>query len=183
MKIPTKPKLIPGLVAAVVVPIGAVATAVMLSMSPNVAEASPMFMPVAETTEPTQAQAVEFGPAVRDGNFSFEVTHMSRTTATVDLENIYFDLFAKGEFVIVDYVLTNVSGESQTFFPLSSTLTDGTKIYPADEHNWGGANPSFDLGPGESFPTSIMFDVPRGTDVQSIAFHGSPSSEGVTLDL
>jgi len=166
----------------------------MLSISPDVAgstdthqvsETSPIFMPVAETPEPTPAQAVEFGPAVQDGNFSFEVSYMGRTSGVIDLGNIYFDRFPEGEFVIVDYVLTNVSGESQTFFPLSSTLTDGTTSYQPDDYDWvaTGSSASFELGPGESFPTSIMFDVPRGTDVQSIKFHGSPASAGVTVDL
>jgi hypothetical protein len=40
-----------------------------------------------------------------------------------------------------------------------------------------------DLNPGDSIDTAVVFDVPVGTDPESIERHDGPFSEGVTVGL
>jgi hypothetical protein len=40
-----------------------------------------------------------------------------------------------------------------------------------------------DLNPGDSVETAVVFDVPKGTDVESIELHDGPFSDGVTVGL
>ncbi len=37
--------------------------------------------------------------------------------------------------------------------------------------------------PGDSVDTAVLFDVPKGTDVESIELHDGPFSDGVTVGL
>jgi hypothetical protein len=39
------------------------------------------------------------------------------------------------------------------------------------------------LNPGDSIDTAVVFDVPKGTDVESIELHDGPFSDGVTVGL
>jgi hypothetical protein len=38
-----------------------------------------------------------------------------------------------------------------------------------------------DLKPGDSVDTAVVFDVPKGTGVESIELHDGPFSDGVTV--
>jgi hypothetical protein len=63
-------------------------------------------------------------------------------------------------------------------------LSDGSAVYKSDDEAWlllG--NTLADLKPGESIDTAVVFDVPIGTDVESIELHDKPSSRGVTVGL
>jgi Protein of unknown function (DUF2510) len=61
---------------------------------------------------------------------------------------------------------------------------NGSAVYKSDDEAWlllG--NTLADLKPGESIDTAVVFDVPIGTDVESIELHDKPSSRGVTVGL
>jgi hypothetical protein len=55
-------------------------------------------------------------------------------------------------------VVINVGTEPQTFFASFNKLSDGSTVY-------------------------IVFDVPKGTDVESIELHDGPFSDGVAVGL
>ena len=78
----------------------------------------------------------------------------------------------------------HVGDEPQTFFGSFNTLSDGSTIYQPDEEAWIylGNTPA-DLNPGDSIDTAVAFDVPKGTDVESIELHDGPFSDGVTVGL
>jgi hypothetical protein len=73
------------------------------------------------------------------------------------------------EYVIVDLTVTNVSTSAQSFFASFNTLYVG--------------NVATDIGPGETIETSVVFDVPKGTDLESIWLRGGPLSDGVAVGL
>jgi hypothetical protein len=56
-----------------------------------------------------------------------------------------------------------IGSELQTFFASFNTLAD--------------------LNPGNSVETAVVFDVPVGTDPESIELHDGPFSDGVTVGL
>lgn len=191
-----------GLGAAVVVIIGVVVAAVILAMRMDLGEptvaaqttsasaSAPSAAPeVVGTTVigdegPTETQAGWPGLEVRDGNFAFVVGDVERVDAVAAPENPEVQKQAQGEFVIVHITVTNVSAEPQPFYVSFSTLSDGATVYKSDDEAWLYlGNTVTDVVPGESLETAVVFDVPAGTDVESIQLHDSPSSPGVTVGL
>lgn len=191
-----------GLGAAVFLIIGVVVAAVLLAMRMDLGEpavsaqttstnaAAPPAVPeVLDTTAiedegPTETQAGWPGLQVRDGNFAFVVGDVERVDAVAAPDNPQIQKAAQGEFVIVHMTVTNVSAEPQPFYVSFSTLSDGTTVYKSDDEAWLYlGNTVTDVVPGESLETAVVFDVPAGTDVESIQLHDSPSSPGATVGL
>jgi hypothetical protein len=115
---------------------------------------------------PTEPQAAGTGEEVRDGDFTFVVNGV-RTTD-----------------VIVDLTGTNVSADGRTFFASFNTLSDGTTVFEADDEAWLYlGNTVADVAPGASIETEVVFDVPKGTDLESIWLRGGPLSDGVAVGL
>jgi hypothetical protein len=91
---------------------------------------------------------------------------------------------AQGEYVLVKMTVTNVSTEPQTFFASFNKLSDGTTEFRSDDEAWIYlGNTLADLSPGDTIDTAVVFDVPVGTDPESIELHDGPFSEGVTAGL
>lgn len=191
-----------GLGASVVVIIGVVVAAVILAMRMDLGEpavsaqttsataaASSAMPEMVDTTAideegPTETQAGWPGLEVRDGNFAFVVGDVERVGAVAAPENAQIQKHAQGEFVIVHMTVTNVSAEPQPFYVSFSTLSDGATVYKSDDEAWLYlGNTVTDVGPGESLETAVVFDVPAGTDVESIQLHDSPTSPGATVAL
>jgi hypothetical protein len=192
----TDPKVLIGIGAAVVVLIGVVVAAVILTITTKTgedsvthkpAEASGTSAPASESAEPSaveETQAAGVGQEVRDGNFSFVIAGIERVDAVADPEFPEIQRTAQGEFVIVKMTVTNVGDEPQTFFASFNTLSDGSTVYQSDDEAWIYlGNTLADLNPGDSIDTAVVFDVPKGTDVESIELHDGPFSDGVTVGL
>lgn len=63
-------------------------------------------------------------------------------------------------------------------------VRDGNFEFQADDEAWIYlGNTLADLNPGDSIDTAVVFDVPVGTDPESIELHDGPFSEGVTVGL
>jgi hypothetical protein len=124
------------------------------------------------------------GQEVRDGNFSFVIAGVERVDVVADPDFSELQKAAQGEYVVVKMTVTNVGAEAQTFFASFNTLSDGSTVYEADDE--AGVylgNTLVDLKPGDSVDTVVAFDVPKGTDVESIELHDGPFSDGVTVGL
>ncbi len=129
-------------------------------------------------------QASSVGQAVRDGNFEFVVTGVERAPVVADPEFPDLQKAATGEFLLVKMTVTNVGDEPQTFFASFNTLSDGTTEFASDDEAWIYlGNTLADLHPGDSIDTAVVFDVPVGTDPESIELHDGPSSDGVVVGL
>src|SRR4029077_4891704 len=176
------PKVLIGLGAAVVVLIAVLVTAVVLTLNTRVGEDSVTHRPAEATASstPDPEAATEF----RDGNFSFVITGVERVDADAHQEFPEIQKAAQGEYVIVKMTVTNVGNEPQTFFASFNTLSNGSTAYQSDDEAWIYlGNTLADLNPGDSVDTAVVFDVPRGTDVESIELHDGPFSDGVTVGL
>jgi hypothetical protein len=192
-------KVIGGVIAAVVVLLVVGVTAVMMTMKTDVGEATVTHKPsdasaessVVASEAPTgeeaptlENQAWSVGQPVRDGNFEFTVTGIDRTPVVADPEFPELQKTAQGEFLLVEMTVTNVGTEPQTFFASFNELSDGTTTFESDDEAWIYlGNTLADLNPGDSIDTAIVYDVPVGTDPESIELHDGPFSDGVTVGL
>jgi hypothetical protein len=192
-------KVIAGVIAAVVVLVVVGVAAVVMTLKSDVGEATVTRKPsdaAAETgvvpsgpetgvEAPTlENQAWSVGQPVRDGNFEFVVTGIDRAPVVADPEFPDLQKAAAGEYVLVNMTVTNVGTEPQTFFASFNTLSDGSTEYTSDDEAWIYlGNTLADLNPGDSIDTAVVFDVPVGTDPESIELHDGPFSEGVTVGL
>ncbi|GFG52235.1 DUF4352 domain-containing protein [Mycolicibacterium agri] len=189
-------KVIAGIVAGVVVLLVVGAAAVVMTLRADAGdstvtrtEASAQSSTVAQDEEAIEAptlgdQAYDIGTPVRDGGFEFVVTGIERAPAVADPEFPELQKAAEGEYVLVNMTVTNVGTEPQSFFVSYNTLSDGDTEYRADDEAWIYlGNTLADLNPGDSIDTEVVFDVPVGTEPQSIELHGGPRSDGVTVEL
>jgi hypothetical protein len=179
-------------VAIVVLMIGAVVAVVLtmkndagdVTVTTRQAEASSAAPSETEWEGPTEPQAAGTGEEVRDGDFAFVVNGVRTTDVIADPEFPELTATADGEYVIVDLTVTNVSASAQSFFASFNTLSDGTTEFEADdEASLYVGNVATDIGPGQTIETSVVFDVPKGTDLESIWLRGGPLSDGVAVGL
>jgi len=195
-------RLLIGLAAAavVVLVVGAV-VAVVLTRKPDVdsvavtrqsTQTSVPPTPVSSATSatemaeegPTEPQAAGAGQSVRDGDFAFVVDGVRTTDVVANTEFPEQNRTADGEYVIVALTVTNVSSDGQRFFPSFNTLSDGTTVFQPDDDTWQYLGHTVtEVAPGASIETEVVFDVPRGTDLESIWLRGDPSSDGVAVAL
>jgi hypothetical protein len=196
-------KVIAGIIAAVAV-VGVVGvTAVVMTLKTDVGDASVTHKPsdasartsiaAAEPENESRTgveaptlenQASSVGQAVRDGNFEFVVTGFDRAPVVADPDFPDLQKTAAGEYLLVNMRVTNVGAEPQTFFASFNTLSDGTTEFTSDDEAWIYlGNTLADLNPGDSIDTAVVFDVPVGTDPESIELHEGPLSDGVVVAL
>ena len=192
-------KVIAGVIAAVVVLVIVGAAAIVMTLKTDVGESTVTHKPSDASAQtsvlpseseagveaPTlETQASSVGQPVRDGNFEFVVTGIDRAPLVADPEFPDLQKAAAGEYVLVKMKVTNVGTDPQTFFASFNTLSDGTTEFASDDEAWIYlGNTLADLNPGDSIDTAVVFDVPVGTDPESIELHDGPFSEGVTVGL
>jgi hypothetical protein len=192
-------KVIAGVIAAVVVLVIVGVAAVVMTRKSDVGDATVTRKPSDASAEtsvagdqpgtgveapPPDNQARGVGQPVRDGNFEFVVTGVDRTPVVTDTEFPDLQKTAEGEYLLVKMTVTNVGTEPQTFFASFNTLSDGNSHFRSDDEAWIYlGNTLADLNPGDSIDTAVVFDVPVGTDPESIELHDGPFSEGVTVGL
>lgn len=151
------------------------------------------------TTAPPPAAMVEEGPepapnqpdvpapaysAVRDGKFEFAVTDVKSGVARVGLQS------AQGAFLIVTLAVRNISDETKWFLPFGQKLFDaqGNAIdHDTTATAWQAMQSrlghSFELRPGASATTVLVFDVPPGSTPAHLELHDFVLSDGVTVAL
>lgn len=190
-------KVVAGIIAAVVVLIVVAAAGVYLTLRADVGEPTVTHKPSDAAAQnsvvasepaadaPTlENQARSMGQPVRDGNFQFVVKGVERAPSVADAQFPDLKKAAEGEYLLVKMTVTNVGTEPQTFFASFNTLSDGSTEYHSDDEAWIYlGNTLADLNPGDSIDTALVFDVPVGTEAESIELHGGPISEGVTVGL
>jgi hypothetical protein len=187
-------RLLIGLAAAAVVVliVGAVVAVVLtmkndagdITVTPRPAEASSAAPSETEEEGPTEPQAAGTGEEVREGNLAFVVNGVETTDVIAHPEHPDVNTTAEGEYVIVHLTVTNVSTETQTFYASSNTLSDGTIEFEADAEAWLYLGETVtDLAPGDTIETTVVFDVPKGTDLESIRLRDGLFADGVVVGL
>ncbi|WP_378737554.1 protein kinase [Nocardia brasiliensis] len=140
--------------------------------------------PAPPPDRPQPAVQAGAGTPVRDGKFEFVVTDVDTGVPRVGLQ------VAAGSFVIVTLAVRNISDESKWFLPLGQRLFDaqGTPFdHNATATMWQVAQQrygySFELPPGESATTQLVFDVPPETTPDHLELHDFMLSNGVAVQL
>lgn len=133
-------------------------------------------------TDPAAVAPV--GTAVRDGKFEFAVTKVDAGVSRVGLQT------AAGSFLIVTLAVRNISDESKWFLPLGQRLLDAQGT--AYDHNttatmWQNTQHrlgySFELRPGQSATTQLVFDLPPTVTPDHLELHDFVLSNGVRVAL
>ncbi|MBF6337506.1 protein kinase [Nocardia abscessus] len=124
------------------------------------------------------------GTPVRDGKFEFVVTKVDAGVSRVGLQT------AAGSFLIVTLAVRNISDETKWFLPLGQRLLDTQST--AFDHNatatiWQNTQQrlgySFELRPGQSATTQLVFDLPATVTPGHLELHDFVLSNGVRVRL
>ncbi|MEU7634113.1 protein kinase [Nocardia sp. NPDC049220] len=122
------------------------------------------------------------GTPVRDSKFEFVVTKVDAGVSRVGLQT------AVGSFLIVTVAVRNISDEVKWFLPMGQRLFD-TQGTPFD-HNatatmWQNTQQrlgySFELRPGQSATTQLVFDLPEQAGPAHLELHDFVFSHGVQV--
>jgi hypothetical protein len=118
------------------------------------------------------------------GGFAYVVHRMETTDVIADPEFPNRNITAAGEFVVVKLTATNVSGHKQTFLTSFDTVSDGSTEYEVDDAAWRYVGKRMaDVDPGKSIEAAVVFDVPKGVDLDSIVLRDGRFAEGVAVAL
>jgi hypothetical protein len=120
----------------------------------------------------------------RSGNFAYAVHRVEFTDVLANPEFPERNVTAEGRFVVVKMTVTNVTADRQTFHSSFNTVSDGSTEYRVDEATWPFVGEAAkEIEPGASTDVAIVFDVPKGAELQSIVLRDGPLSEGVSVPL
>ncbi|MFQ6328812.1 protein kinase domain-containing protein [Nocardia sp. CWNU-33] len=120
--------------------------------------------------------------AVRDGKFEFVVTSADSGISRVGFQS------ARGSFTIVTVTVNNISDQSKWFLPFGQHLIDTRgRVIDHDpaatmwQTTQGRHNYSFELHPGQSATTQMVFDVAPDSTPSHLDLHDFPLSQGVAV--
>ncbi|MFF0530387.1 protein kinase [Nocardia amikacinitolerans] len=161
--------------------------ALIAAVSGNETTAPPPTAMVEENPEPApnplDVPAPAYSP-VRDGKFEFAVTDVRSGVARVGLQS------ARGAFLVVTLAVRNISDETKWFLPFGQKLFDaqGNAIdHDTTATAWQAMQSrlghSFELRPGASATTVLVFDVPPDSTPAHLELHDFVLSDGVTVAL
>ncbi|QIS01882.1 protein kinase [Nocardia brasiliensis] len=134
--------------------------------------------------QPDQPLPAAAGTPVRDGKFEFAVRDVDTGVRRVGLQQ------AAGSFVVVTLAVRNISDEAKWFLPFGQRLFDAAGT--AFDHNatatmWQVAQHSYDysfeLAPGQSATTQLVFDIPAESTPAHLELHDFVLSNGVAVQL
>ncbi|MFQ6393232.1 protein kinase domain-containing protein [Nocardia sp. KC 131] len=132
--------------------------------------------------EPGSAGPAPARSAVRDGKFEFVVSNTDSGISRVGFHA------ARGTFVIVTVTVDNISDQPKRFLPFGQRLIDTQgRVIDHDpaatmwqttqqRHDY-----SFELRPGQSATTQLVFDVASDATPSHLELHDFPLSQGVTV--
>ncbi|MGB0972922.1 MAG: DUF4352 domain-containing protein [Mycobacterium sp.] len=135
------------------------------------------------TATPTAMPAPPEIEVATDGALAFSVDSVE-FTPTVSSADFPIEKTAAGEFAVVHMEVTNTSDEPVTFLGTFQKLMADSTVYSIDDvatFYTGGS--LVELDPGDRADIALVFDVPPGTDPETIELHADPLGPGVELPL
>ncbi|MFX0580347.1 protein kinase domain-containing protein [Nocardia nepalensis] len=138
----------------------------------------------AQSAEPPAPAFSGLNTPVRDGKFEFVVTAVDSGLSRIGLQN------ASGTYSVVTVAVRNISDEPKWFLPVGQRLVDtqGREVdhnaiatmWQTTQRRYGY---SFELQPGQSATTQLVFDVPQDATPTQLELHDFMLSNGVTVHL
>ncbi len=136
-----------------------------------------------DSANPTAMPAFPEIDVATDGALAFSVDSVE-FTPTVSSADFPIEKTAAGEFAVVNMEVTNTSDEPVTFLGTFQKLMADGAVYSIDDVATYYAGGSLvELGPGDRADIAVVFDVPPGTDPETIELHADPLGPGVELPL
>ncbi|HEY6117069.1 MAG TPA: DUF4352 domain-containing protein [Candidatus Dormibacteraeota bacterium] len=132
------------------------------------------------------AVAGVMGKPAKDGKFEFTVTKMKCGVDSVGPDG--FGQKAQGEFCLVSVNVKNVGTTAELFNDSSQQATAGANTYSVDSGAGVYANEESstflqDINPGNTVKGDLVFDVPKGTKLESVVLHESMFTAGIKVPL
>lgn len=138
----------------------------------------------AQSADPPAPVSAGLSSPVRDGKFEFVVTSVDSGVPRIGLQN------ASGSYSVVTVAVRNISDKPTWFLPVGQRLVDsrGRQV----DHNaiatmWQNTQRrsgySFELQPGQSASTQLVFDVPQDAAPSRLELHDFMLSNGATVEL
>ncbi|WP_327095672.1 protein kinase [Nocardia vinacea] len=138
----------------------------------------------AQSAEPPAPVSAGLNSPVRDGKFEFVVTSVDSGFPRIGLQN------ASGSYSVVTVAVRNISDESKWFLPVGQRLVDtqGRQVdhnaiatmWQTTQRRYGY---SFELQPGQSATTQLVFDVAQDATPSRLELHDFMLSNGATVEL
>lgn len=138
---------------------------------------------VRPSTQPSTPQGN--GGGVTDGNLTITFSRTDTGDTITSSISDSLEVTAKGEYLVVYFDVTNNGTSSQTMLLTQQKLNAGGQSFDADaEANFylSGAA-TVEIQPGDTQEVGVVFDVPVGTEPDSVQVFGSVTSSGVTLPI
>jgi hypothetical protein len=126
----------------------------------------------------------KIGQRVTDGQLAFVVTSFDRSkTAGIPI-NPYTAATANGTFINAHVTITNTGTQPVLFFAADQKLKVNNVEFTVDPAAalWT-LTAAVIISPGENFPVTLSFDVPRDTPSGTLELHESSMSGGVDVAL
>ncbi|MGO1637057.1 DUF4352 domain-containing protein [Ancrocorticia populi] len=126
-----------------------------------------------ESTTAQQEIVAGISDVVTSGDFEIVVSGLGERTETIGDE--YFQEEAQGEYIPVSLSLTNRGSESAYVSDGDIKLVSGETTYSSDTGAIMYADDAFafeEINPGNTLSGTLYFDVPAGTEVDSLTFSG-----------
>ncbi|WP_051181621.1 serine/threonine-protein kinase [Nocardia vinacea] len=138
----------------------------------------------AQSAEPPAPVSAGLNSPVRDGKFEFVVTSVDSGVPRIGLQN------AGGSYSVVTVAVRNISDEPKWFLPVGQRLVDtqGRQVdhnaiatmWQTTQRRYGY---SFELQPGQSATTQLVFDVAQDATPSRLELHDFMLSNGATVEL
>ncbi|WP_063038763.1 serine/threonine-protein kinase [Nocardia pseudovaccinii] len=138
----------------------------------------------AQSAEPPAPVSAGLHSPVRDGKFEFVVTSVDSGVPRIGLQN------ASGSYSVVTVAVRNISDEPKWFLPVGQRLVDtqGREVdhnaiatmWQTTQRRYGY---SFELQPGQSATTQLVFDVAQDATPSRLELHDFMLSNGATVEL
>jgi Domain of unknown function (DUF4352) len=169
--------------------VGGVVVVVALGGAGTFALVAPGAKPVAVTLDNSQksAPARGLGKTTTDGKFQFTVTGMQCGFPSVGPDG--FGQKAQGQFCLIDTQIKNIGRTAEIFNDSSQKAYDAAGVeYSVDSGAAFFANQDYStfleqINPGNTVHGKLVFDVPLGTQLQSVVLHESLFTAGVKVPL
>jgi len=116
----------------------------------------------------------------------FVVKDVKRAQTVGDPADAAASAKAKGEFIIIEMTVRNISNETQTYFTGSQKLIAGGTHYGDStdaELYLPNSELTSQINPGSTIDTAVAFDVPPGTAPDALEVHDFAFSPGATVPI
>jgi hypothetical protein len=171
-------------IAAIILAVAAFAISIVVNMTTVAAVDTAIKNIDTGQGEPAQVSG-KIGQPVKDGSFTF-VVHSVKCGLTTSGGSLPSE--PQGEFCAVNLTVTNHGNKAQPFSALEVKGFIGASKYEADPGASVLANPSTDtflnsINPGNSIKAIVLFDVPAGTQLDTVELHDSLFSAGTSVSV